>query len=57
MTNIIDVYKKDIEKLNSIKQIYNNTQTLNGGFYSDMINEINLQIKHCESCINNLKNY
>ena len=50
-------YQQDIEKLNILKEIYETTENLNGAFYSDMIAEIDLQIKHCEDCIKNLEQH
>lgn len=38
-----------------MKEIYNDTNTLCGGFYSDIMEEINTQIKFLEGCIKNLK--
>ena len=50
-------YQKDIERLNKVLKIYNETENLNGGFHNQMVDEISHQIKHCEKCISNLKKY
>lgn len=51
----IQSYQDDIDKLLKMKTIYNDTENLCGGFYSDMIKEINSQIEFCEMCIKNLE--
>ena len=58
MSNLIKIasYQKDIERLKAIRKLYDETENLNGGFYSDMNFEIDSQIKHCEECVKNLKN-
>ena len=53
----IDSYLKDIEKLEKMVLLYNECENLNGGFYTDMISEIEAQIKHCKECIDNLNKY
>lgn len=48
-------YERDIKNLEEIKKVYDKCENLYGGFYSDMIAEINLQINHCKDCIKNLE--
>lgn len=50
----IDSYKDDIKKLREMAKIFEETNNLNGGYYTDMISEINSQIDHCYDCIKNL---
>lgn len=51
----INLYQNNIKKLEEMKETYKTMYALNGVFYTDMMDEINGQIKHCEECINNLK--
>lgn len=48
-------YEDDIQKLIEMAKIYETTENLNGGFYTDMVAEIQSQIIHCKNCIKNLK--
>ena len=48
-------YQDDIYKLIEMAKMYETTENLNGGFYSDMVAEIQLQIVHCKNCIKNLQ--
>ena len=51
----IDSYEEDIQKLIEMAKIYETVDNLNGGFYSDMVAEIESQIVHCKNCIKNLQ--
>jgi len=52
------VYQNDIKALNQMREIYKKKVTnLCGMFYTDMVDEINLQIKFCEQCIKNIEKY
>ena len=51
----INLYQNNIKKLEEMKEMYKSLYDLNGGFYTDMMEEINGQINHCKECINNLK--
>lgn len=54
--NRIDLYENDLLILKKMKRDYNKTSgLLCGAFHSDMINEIDGQIKHVADCIKNLK--
>ena len=50
----IESYEEDIERLEKMLEIYDETGNLNGKLYSDMTAEIKEQIKFCEMCIKNL---
>jgi hypothetical protein len=62
MSAIIDLrkselsYKNDLRTLESMLEMYNKTHNLTGAFYTDMVQEINLQIEHCKDCLKNIEN-